>query len=100
MIKLICRIVHIIDKFFSCLSWVSLSGRCIVLEQRKLIMVYAFVNKFRCSEFTVTVSWAVTALVGGASEESLAFPESLVPDQPSAKGGIEECVDAFSEKMS
>ena len=80
MIKLICRIEHIIDRVFSWVPWVSLSGRSIVLEQGKISMLKAFINKFQCSEFTVTVSWAATALVGRASEESLALPESLVPD--------------------
>ena len=70
------------------------------MEQRMLIIANAFKNKFCFSKFTVTVSWAVTAFVGGASEESLAFPESLVADQPSpiTSGGMEECVDAEEEE--
>ena len=50
-------------------------------------MSMLFVNKF-FSKFTVTVSLAVTASTGDTSEESLA--ESLVPDHPSVRGGIEE----------
>ena len=86
--------MHIIDKFFSSLPWVSLGGGCNILEHRKLFMINIFINK-HLSKFTFTVSLEVTASVRGASEESLA--ESLVPDHPSARGGIEECVETEDE---
>ena len=87
--------MHIVDKLFSSLPWVSLGGGCIGLEHKELFMIIIFINKL-FSEFTFTVSLAVTALARGDSEsESLAV--SLVPDHPSASGGIEECEEALGE---
>ena len=79
------------DNWGIALSRRSLRRGCGVLEQEMLVMDIINLNKF--SEFTFTVSAAVTAIGGGASG-SVACPESLVADSlvadhPSPRGGID-----------